>query len=99
MTKIESEKRTVEMMIRLYCRKKHGLDDICVDCNSLLLYARKRLEKCVYGENKSACKLCPVHCYNKDRREQIRKVMRYSGPRIFFYFPFEYLKHLKQKRL
>ena len=25
---------------------------------------------------------CPVHCYQRDRREQAREVMRYAGPRM-----------------
>ncbi len=30
---------------------------------ALNAYADKRLDKCVFGENKPACKQCPVHCY------------------------------------
>lgn len=27
-------------------------------------------------------------------RERIRRVMRYSGPRMLLYYPLEYLRHL-----
>ena len=30
---------------------------------ALNAYADKRLDKCVFGEEKPACKQCPVHCY------------------------------------
>ena len=60
---IAQEQRTVEQMIRLYCRRKEGNKELCPQCLELLEYARTRLSRCPFGENKTTCRLCPVHCY------------------------------------
>lgn len=71
-------------MLRIYCEAHHGAGgELCGDCDALRQYAEKRLEKCPYGEEKPACNYCPIHCYHKARREEIRTVMRFAGPRMF----------------
>jgi len=94
MSKIEREKRTVGLMIGIYCRGKHGTKTLCPQCNDLLHYAQARLEHCPHGNGKPGCAKCTIHCYSKSYREQIRQVMRYSGPRIFWAYPWMWLKHL-----
>ena len=46
MNRIDHERRTVEMMIRLYCRHKEGNSELCGGCAELLSYARQRLVPC-----------------------------------------------------
>ena len=41
MNRIVEEKRTVEAMIRLYCRRKEGHAGLCSSCAELLDYARQ----------------------------------------------------------
>ena len=151
MGKIETEKQTVEAMIRLYCKeKRHGetengkrkaenyekdmncpsnlnnpssqssqssqstpisanrssahpltaprspltVSSLCPQCQALLDYAHKRLEHCKFGEDKPSCTRCPVHCYKPAMREQIRQVMRYSGPRMLLHNPIMAIRHL-----
>jgi len=91
---IKQEKQTVERMIRLYCRHAEGNRELCRECRSLLDYALSRLDHCPYGDNKPACKQCTTHCYRPDRREQIRRIMRFSGPRMILYAPIEAIRHL-----
>jgi hypothetical protein len=91
---IQSEINTVKLMVELYCRKNHHCSTVCVNCNSLLTYSIKRLNKCKFGNSKPACKDCSVHCYYREMREEIRKVMRFSGPRMIWYHPFEAIKYL-----
>lgn len=98
MNKIDYEKIIVEHMISLYCRKKHKCTILCDDCAKLKAYAIERLTKCRFGDSKPACKLCEVHCYNKDMRNLIRQVMRFSGPRMFFYYPKDAFLHFKKNR-
>ena len=43
---------------------------------------------------KSFCSVCPVHCYSKDMRAQVREVMRYSGPRMLLHYPLTTLRHM-----
>lgn len=150
MSKIETEKQTVEAMIRLYCKeKRHGetenyekdmncpsnlnnlnnpsnqnspsspsspitpipanrssahpltaprsplpVPPLCPQCQALLDYAHQRLERCRFGEDKPSCTRCPVHCYKPAMREQIRQVMRYSGPRMLLHDPIMAIRHL-----
>lgn len=98
MNKIDYEKVIVEHMISLYCRKKHKHLNLCDDCEKIKAYAIERLTKCQFGDSKPACKLCKVHCYKKDMRIQIRQVMRFSGPRMFFYYPKDAFLHFKKKQ-
>ena len=75
-------------MIRSYCRHQHrGGKCLCPECQGLHDYARIRLERCRFGVEKPTCANCPVHCYQRERREQIRAVMRYAGPRMILEYP------------
>ncbi len=94
MSRIDREKRVVERMIRLYCRRKEGNTSLCKECAELLEYARKRLERCRFGEKKSTCKKCPIHCYEPAMRERIRHVMRYAGSRMMLHHPLVAIRHL-----
>ena len=96
-SRIEQEKQTVERMVRLYCRKKEGNKQLCPRCEELLGYARIRLSRCPFGENKSTCRQCSIHCYKPEMKERMRKVMRYAGPRMLLYHPVAALCHLWQE--
>ena len=87
--KREREKEVVSLMISLYCRKKHReLND----------YARMRSDKCPFMEQKTFCSNCRVHCYKPQMREEIRKVMKFSGPRMIFYHPLLAVSHVVETR-
>ncbi|MBQ3160637.1 MAG: nitrous oxide-stimulated promoter family protein [Oscillospiraceae bacterium] len=102
-TKRQREKKTVALMIKLYCRKKHGTkNELCPDCKALSEYAAMRSDKCPFMESKTFCSNCKVHCYKPDMREKIREVMRFSGPRMILYHPIMAVRHVienkKEKR-
>jgi hypothetical protein len=44
--------------------------------------------------DKPTCLNCTVHCYLPEMREEIRTVMRYSGPRMMIYHPVLAIGHL-----
>ena len=67
---------------------------LCPQCQALLDYAIQRLEHCRFGKDKPSCTRCPVHCYKPAMREQIRQVMRYSGPRMLLHDPILAIGHL-----
>lgn len=92
--RIEEEKKVVEQMIRLYCRKREGHAELCPSCRELMDYALSRLDRCRFGHDKPTCKKCPVHCYRPEMKEQIKRVMRWSGPRMMFYHPLAAIRHL-----
>ncbi len=81
-------------MIKLYCR--HHLkekDKMPETYQHLADYACNRLDNCRFGEKKTTCKNCPVHCYAPQERESIRKVMRWTGPRMILYAPKDAIIH------
>ncbi len=92
--KREDEKEMVSLMIRLYCRKNHKTKALCSECAELDRYARERSDRCPFMENKTFCSNCKVHCYKPEMREKIRKVMRFSGPRMMLYHPVMAIMHL-----
>ncbi|MDD4849605.1 MAG: nitrous oxide-stimulated promoter family protein [Gemmiger sp.] len=94
-TKRAREKELVSEMIALYCRKKHHTKStLCPTCAALNRYARQRSDQCPFMETKTFCSNCKVHCYQADKRAQIREVMRFAGPRLFFIHPVVALRHV-----
>jgi len=82
-------------MIRLYCRQRHGEPGgLCPACRQLHDYAMRRLEKCPFGEGKSTCAKCRVHCYRPEMRQQIKRVMQYAGPRMLLAHPLLAIAHM-----
>jgi hypothetical protein len=93
--RLARERETVAAMIRIYCRGRHAARrELCEECEQLHAYAMCRLDRCPFGAEKPTCANCPVHCYKPDRREQIREVMRYAGPRMLWRHPILALFHL-----
>lgn len=81
-------------MVKIYCGSQHPqASGLCESCRQLLDYAECRLDRCPFGEDKGSCKQCPIHCYQQDRRQQIREVMRFAGPRMMFRHPLLALVH------
>ena len=93
--RITREKRTIEVMVKCYCKKKHKSKDnqLCPECTMLFEYAKMRLDKCPFQEKKSTCGKCLVHCYKPEMREKVKAVMRYSGPRMMLSHPGLTLHH------
>ena len=93
--RIARERKTIEYMIQIHCYGQHGVSDtLCSECKELLEHARQRLAKCPFQEKKLTCAKCSVHCYKTAKREQIRQVMRYAGPRMLYKHPVLTLFHL-----
>jgi hypothetical protein len=94
------ELKIIETMVGMYCRG-HGHErhaPLCKDCGALLEYAKRRVERCVFGDAKPTCANCVVHCYKADMREQIRVVMRWAGPRMMLRHPIMAIAHLVNER-
>jgi hypothetical protein len=97
--RIEMEKRTIRAMAGIYCAAHHSGPPLCAECESLVAYAQERLTKCPYQDEKPTCFNCPIHCYKPDRRDQVRQVMRFAGPRMLKRHPVLALLHLLQGRV
>jgi hypothetical protein len=92
--RLNRERRTIKSMIGIYCRgNKHSSEILCKECHALLSYALQRIDKCPFRTKKPVCAKCSVHCYKADMREEIRKIMRYSGPRMMIYHPIFAIRH------
>jgi hypothetical protein len=91
--RLAREWKTVTAMLRIYCRDQHG-GDPCAECQDLMAYVNLRLDRCRFGQDKPTCANCPVHCYQRNRRDQIKAVMRYAGPRMLWEHPWLSLWHL-----
>lgn len=107
--KRENEDKVCTLMIQVYCHGAHKTkramkseEELCPECRELANYVHERVAKCPFMETKTFCSMCKVHCYKPEKREQIRKVMRYSGPRMLLYHPVLAVKHvaltIKEKR-
>lgn len=96
MDKRVREQQTMEEMIKIYCHGLHHTKKgtLCPVCTSLLQYTRERIARCPHMETKTFCAFCKTHCYSPTRREEIRAVMRYSGPRMMLTAPVATLHHL-----
>jgi hypothetical protein len=97
--RLTRELQTVAAMIECYCSGVHGCGDpLCVQCRELLDYATTRLERCRFGGAKPVCANCPVHCYQARMRDEIKRVMRYAGPRMLWRHPILTLRHFLDSR-
>ncbi|HDQ25476.1 MAG TPA: nitrous oxide-stimulated promoter family protein [bacterium] len=93
--RIKREKATIKAMIRIYCRAKHSSKTgLCASCEALLGYSMGRIGLCPFIDDKPTCVKCPVHCYTKTRREEVREVMRFSGPRMIYKHPVLAVLHI-----
>ncbi|MBT8048331.1 MAG: nitrous oxide-stimulated promoter family protein [Xanthomonadales bacterium] len=98
--RLRREHETLVCMTRIYCEHHHSSHDgagLCPECNRLMQYAGRRLEKCPYGEQKPTCANCPIHCYKPAQRQMARDVMLFAGPRMPWRHPLRALNHLLDK--
>jgi hypothetical protein len=85
----------MRIMVHCYCRAHHeGISTLCVQCQNLLDYATRRLERCRFKADKPTCAKCPVHCYQSHWRQQMKEVMRYAGLHMLWQHPILSLFHL-----
>jgi len=102
--RIRREKRTIAVMIDMYCRTHHDGSappafrepegDLCADCAGLRRYAFERIDHCPFCTDKPTCVNCPIHCYRPEMRERVRQVMRWAGPRMMTRHPWLAVMHL-----
>lgn len=94
LARIAREKRTIRVMLDIYCRAHHGATtDLCCECQELFAYAECRLDRCPFGGDKPTCAKCPIHCYRPEKRAQVKAAMRYAGPRMLLRHPILAILH------
>ena len=82
-------------MIKSYCKAHHHIKEkLCDECQELQDYALLRVDGCPFSKKKPTCAKCSIHCYKPDKREKIREVMRYAGPRMLRNHPILAILHL-----
>ena len=93
---IQRDRKTMAVMVRIYCTGRHLNTGaaLCAACAALLDYADDRLARCPFGEEKTTCRDCPIHCYRPPERTAMKDVMRYAGPRMLWRHPLLAIRHL-----
>ena len=98
-SRLARELETIRAMLRIACHDRHGTaEGLCADCEALADYAAKRLALCPYGPDKPTCVNCKIHCYGPRQREQVRDMMRDSGPRMMLRHPYLAIMHVVDGR-
>ena len=92
--RIDQEKETLREMVTLYCRHRLKATSMPEPYEQLVDYAYKRLERCRWGTKKPNCHQCRVHCYAPDKRQQVREIMKWAGPRMIIYAPIKAMRYL-----
>jgi hypothetical protein len=93
--RIAREKKTLRIMIGMYCNEHCGKTaGLCADCTLLYDYASGKIDKCPFHEQKPVCGKCQVHCFKPEMREKMRAVMRCSGPKIMLSHPVFGVMHI-----
>lgn len=97
--RLEREKRIVNKMIKIYCKDNHQSNgsELCSECENLKDYAYKKLLRCPFAKDKPVCAKCKIHCYNIQKKEQVKEVMRYSGPKMIFKHPIDTIIYFYNK--
>ena len=97
--RLKREHQTLVCMTKIFCEDHHSQQNgqLCSSCDELMTYSEQRLAKCPYGQAKPTCAKCPIHCYKKQKREHVREVMRYAGPRMPLRHPIQALTHVFDK--
>ena len=89
------DSKTIKAMIKIYCHGRHIHEgELCTECEELLGYAVKRIDRCPLKGRQTTCSKCTVHCYTPIMREKVINVMRYPGPRMLYRHPILTLLHL-----
>lgn len=105
--KREREKRTISQMVAIFCKGRHpeasrtaqsfSGEPLCPECFAIDSYAVLRTEQCRKMDTKTICENCENRCYEPAKRELIREVMRYAGPRMLAHHPIAAFRHLINK--
>ncbi len=97
--RMHREAQTIKVMVGIYCQHHHGsVVSECNECSEIQNYALDRLHYCPYQEGKTSCRNCPIHCYKPSMKDEVKKVMRFAGPRMALKHPILTLFHFIDDR-
>jgi len=96
--RITWEKNTFYKMIRLYYKHHNNIEkELKNEYIELYNYSISRINACIFKNKKPVCSKCKIHCFNDEYGEEVRKIMRWSGPRMILYYPKSALIYLYYK--
>ncbi len=97
--RMQREAATIKVMVGIYCKHHHQLNVAdCPECSEIQNYALDRLHYCPYQEGKTSCKKCPLHCYKPNMKDEVKRIMRFSGPRMALRHPILTIFHFIDDR-
>ena len=88
-------------MIKIFCKGNHPDDNsnnssnLCNMCHDMEKYIHNRIDYC--KQNNFFCAYCDNKCHPMDKSDYLKKIMRYSGPRILKKYPIMSIKHFLKK--
>lgn len=98
--------RIIARFTEVWCKGHHhagrrshllpeGLDpvELCEECGRFVAYAVARRLHCPLEAEKPSCKHCRIHCYAPAQREQVRRIMAWSGRKMIMRGRLDYLWH------
>lgn len=101
------EMKVISQMVAMYCAGHHSSDartaqahcgeEVCESCAAIDAYAVARTQRCRQMDHKTTCEECGNHCYGQAERDEIRKIMRWSGPRMLTKHPIAALRHVLRR--
>lgn len=94
MNRLQREATIVKTMIEYHCCEVHHEKNPCRQCSDLIAYTTRKLANCKFGPVKPVCKDCHIHCYSPEKKQTIREVMRWAGPRMLYRYPLYALIHI-----
>lgn len=98
--RLRRDEKTLWAMARIYCASNCEAEKdergLCPECAACIEYAIERTRRCPH-EHKGNCEDCDIHCYQPEKRAQIRAIMAFAGPRMLTKHPVMALRYLKKK--
>lgn len=101
MKRPDEDRRTVEAIGQIYCHDHHGNAErdsggLCANCREAIELTIQRTEACPHGHSGN-CEDCKTHCQHGQAQENIKKIMRYSAPRMAYKHPIMTLRYIRRK--
>lgn len=101
MKKPAEDRRTVEAIGQIYCKGNHGGAErdsggLCAECREAIELTIRRAEACPHGHTGN-CEDCHTHCQHGRAQENIKRMMRYSAPRMAYRHPVMTFRYLRRK--
>lgn len=97
----DKDRKTLEAIGLIYCRAHHesaSKDEagLCPSCREAVDATLERAQNCP-NDHDGNCQDCDIKCQRGEAQERIKRIMRYSAPRMLFRHPLMTFEYLRKK--